>query len=100
MPNLVFEDRNGKLCSIFDSSIIRFVYTHLDFHEPPTELLEKTIKEIQEISKNRTRYENSEFLHESKDFLINQSNNVILHLRRLKRFLEEGIDKDYKLVVE
>ena len=101
MPHLVFEDRIGKLCSIFDLGSLVLVYTNVDFHLPPEEILEWTRKELQTNSKNILQFQESYFKDkETKEFLINQSNNLILHLKRLKSFLEEGIDKQYKLILE
>jgi hypothetical protein len=102
MNHFVFEDHTRKLCSIYDLRLIHVVYSHWDLHRPPESLLEWTRTEIQNFSKNRSKYENSEHFRdkETKDFLVNQSDNVLLHLKRLKTFLEEGIDKGYKLVVE
>lgn len=102
MVHLVFEDRNGKLYSIFDLGLIHMVYSHWDFTSSPESLLELTTQEIIEVSKNQKKYIDSEHFREkeTKDFLVNQSNNILLHLKRLKRFLEEGIDKEYKLVLD
>lgn len=102
MNHFVFEDHRGKLCSIYDLRTIQVVYSHWDLHRSPEEILEWTRDEIQNFSKNRTRYENSEHFRdrETKDFLVNQTTNILTHLKRLKSFLQEGIDKGYKLKVE
>lgn len=110
MSHFVYEDRIGKLCSIYDLKYIQTVYSHLDFSSiwvsgtslDPEMILEWTKHEIQIISKDRTRFENSEQFRdkETKDFLVNQSNNILLHLKRLKSFLTEGIDKGHKLILD
>lgn len=101
MTQFVFEDRIGKPCSIFDLNFLQIVYPHWDFNESSERLFELVKKEILEVSKNHKKYEDFEFKDkETKNFLVNQSNNVLLHLKRLKRFLEEGIDKGYKLVLD
>jgi hypothetical protein len=102
MVHLLFEDTNGKLCSIFDFSLIHNVFSNWDLTLSDVRILELVNKEIEDVSNHRTKYEDCDFFREkeTKDFLVNQSNNILLHLRRLKRFLEEGIDKKYKLVLE
>jgi hypothetical protein len=102
MSHFVFEDRTGKLCSIYDLRVIQSVYSHWDLHRSPDEILEWTRTEIQNFSKNRTKFENSTHFRdkETKDFLVNQSDHILRHLKRLKSFLEEGIDKGYKLLFE
>jgi hypothetical protein len=102
MSHLVFEDRAGKLCSIFDLTQLQLVYTQYDFSTTsPTDMLEWAKTEFCEISKNRLRFEESYFKDkETKDFLVNQNNHIGLHLKRFKAFLEEGIDKEYRLVIE
>lgn len=102
MNHFVFEDHKGKLSSIYDLRIIQVVYSNWDLHRSPEEILEWTTIEIQNFSKNRTRYESSEHFRdkETKDFFINQTTNILTHLKRLKSFLQEGIDKGYKLKIE
>ena len=100
--SFVFEDHTGKPCSIYDLRVIQTVYSHWDIHSSAAEILEWTRMEIQNFSKNRTMFENSNYFRdkETKDFLVNQSDNILRHLKRLQLFLEEGIDKGYKLVLE
>jgi hypothetical protein len=102
MTHFVFEDRTGNLCSIYDLKVLQSVYSHWDLHSSADQILEMTRIEIQNFSKNRTKFENSNHYRdkETKDFLVNQSDNILRHLKRLKLFLEEGIDKGYKLVIE
>ena len=110
MTHFVYEDRIGKLCSIYDLKYIQTVYSHLDFSSTwgsvssldPEMILEWTKHEIQNISNDRKRFENLEQFRdkETKDFLVNQSNNILLHLKRLKSFLTEGIDKGYRLTLD
>jgi hypothetical protein len=101
MTHFVFEDGTGKPCAIFDLKFLQVVYPQWDFKESLDKFFELVKSEILEVSKNHKKYEESEFKDkETKNFLINQSNNVLLHLKRLKRFLEEGIDKGYKLILD
>lgn len=110
MSHFVYEDRIGKLCSIYDLKYIQTVYGHLDFSNiwgtcsslDPEMILEWTKNQIQIISNDRKKFENLEQFRdkETKDFLVNQSNNILLHLKRLKSFLTEGIDKGHRLTLD
>ena len=102
MVHFVFEDKSGKLCSIFDLDLIHTIYLNWDFTAAPDIILDWTKNEIENMSKRRMSYEESEFFREkeTKDFLVNQTNNTLLHLNRLKRFLEEGIEREYKLLID
>lgn len=110
MSHFVYEDRIGKLCSIYDLKYIQTVYGHLDFSSmgdtgtslDPEMILEWTKKQIETISNDRKKFESSEQFRdkETKDFLVNQSNNILLHLKRLKSFLTEGIDKGHRLTLD
>lgn len=101
MSHLVFEDRTGKLCSMFDLKLLSVVYSHWDFSDDAESLLELARKEMIKVSKDIQRFNQTEFRDkDTRDFHINQTNYTLLHLKRLKAFLEEGIDKQYKLILE
>jgi hypothetical protein len=102
MTHFIFEDHNKKLCSIYDLKLIQAIYCHWDLHSSPDEILEWTQMEIQNFTKNRIQFESSEHFRdkETKDFLINQSDQILRHLKRLEAFLKEGIEKGYHLYIE
>lgn len=101
MSSLIFEDRVGKLCSIFEINYLQTVYPHWDLKQSPETLYDLVAHELQNVLKNSKTFSELEFSEkQTKNFLIHQTQNNIRNLKRLKRFLEEGIDKGYKLVLE
>ena len=101
MTHFTFEDDCGKICSIFDLKLLETVYPHWDFSQPPNDLLNLISLEIQEVAKNHNTFKESEFNDSNtKEFLVNQSLNVLVYLKRLTNFLEEGSRKGYKLILQ
>lgn len=102
MSYFVFEDRIGKLCSRFDLTIISTVYPHWDLKQPSDKLFDLVCNEVIAMNKHSQSYQKDNSISdpETKRFLVYHSNDVLLQLKRLKKFLEDGISKDYKLVIE
>ena len=98
----VFEDRIGKLCLRFNLNIIRAVYPHWDYNLNADLLLDLVSKEIQNLSQqNKSFLKNTLFRdEETKRFLTYQTSDVLFQLKRLKKFLDDGISKGYKLVID
>jgi hypothetical protein len=86
---------------MFDLKLLSVVYEHWNFSDDAETLLGLVSSEMIKVSKDIQKYKQSDFRDkETRDFHINQSNYTLLHLKRLKAFLEEGIDKEYKLILE
>jgi hypothetical protein len=101
MPSFIFTDRLGKPCLIFDLGVLGNVYPHWDLSQELERVLDIVEKEIKMTNKRLISYEKSEFRDdETKRFFIQQSSNVILHLKRFKNFLDEGICKNYGSYIE
>jgi hypothetical protein len=101
MTNFVFTDRNGKPCLIFDLCVLGNVYSHWDLNQSLDILFELVDKEIKNINKKLVSYSDCDFRdEETKKFLTQQSSNIVLHLKRFKNFLDEGITKNYKSYIE
>lgn len=101
MPNFIFTDRLGKPCLIFDLCVIGNVYSHWDLSQNLEKLFELVDSEIKMLNKRLMSYQNADFKDEqTKNFMIQQSSNVILHLKRFKNFLDEGISKNYGSQIE
>jgi hypothetical protein len=101
MPNFIFTDRNGKPCLIFDLCVIGNVYAHWDLNQNLDKLFELVDSELKLLNKRLISYQSVDFKdEETKRFMIQQSSNIILHLKRFKNFLDEGITKNYKTEIE
>ncbi len=98
---LIFEDRIGKLCSRFDLKVIKVVYAHWDLTQNPDNLIDLVSKEIQLLTKQNQSFQRYNLRDdETKRFLVYQTSDVLFHLKRLKKFLDDGISKGYKLTIE
>jgi hypothetical protein len=102
MSYFVFEDRIGKLCSKFDLTLLNAVYPHWDLKQSPQDLFDIVCKELIDMTKQSQSYQKQNSISdpETKRFLVYHSNGVLLQLKRLKMFLEDGISKGYKLVLD
>jgi hypothetical protein len=101
MSYFVFEDRTGNLCSRYDLNIVKFVYPHWDFSQSPEILLDLVISEIQNLKHQNHLFQKSMLRdNETKNFLVYQTSDIMLQLKRLKKFLEDGISKQFKLVID
>lgn len=101
MPNFIFTDRLGKPTLIFDLTVLGSVYAHWDLNQNLDKLFDIVDSEIKLLNKRLLSYHNTDFRdEETKRFMIQNSSNVILHLKRFKNFLNEGIMKDYHSYIE
>ncbi len=99
MTNFIFADRNKVPCLIFDLCVINNVYSHWDLNQSLEILFDLVDKEIKDLTLKQQKYHFYDDL-ETKTFLIQQTSNVLLHLKRFKNFLDEGITKGYHSFIE
>jgi hypothetical protein len=99
MTNFIFADRNKVPCLIFDLCVINQVYSHWDLNQSLEILFDLVDKEIKDLTIKQQQYHLYQD-EETKTFLIQQTSNVLLHLKRFKKFLDEGISKDYHCYIE
>ena len=101
MRNFIFTDRIGKPCLIFDLTVIGNVYNHWDLSLNLEKLFDIVDAEIKLLNKRLLVYQTADFKDEdTKNFMIQNSSNVMLHLKRFKKFLDEGITKGYNSYIE
>lgn len=78
MPFFVFENRAGDVCRKLDISVLTKIYPDLELSLTPEQYYTWCIQELK----------------------INLKKDALFHLKRMKSFLDEGMDKGYKLVLD
>ncbi len=78
MVYLIFEDRTKKASRTIDPEVVQKAYPDWKLDENPEDLLLKVESELKRV----------------------KDKNILLHLKRMKIFLDDGISKGHTLVLD